>query len=492
MIEQTECTSKIDIAYIVSHGFAARMVIQTNLLGLLRVQGLKVALIAPDGQDENLVSYCSSNDIALFEFQADSKFWTDQYFVARKYFLENIHANPALLEKHVRATKLNRSLKPWRRLRPYLWYGFHWFANRSPSLRNWYKKREARHLESAKAKQLIEQISPQLVVATYPVSFSEAMLLRSAKQLGRKTIIHLLSWDNITAKGHFPQLADEYIAWGPIMQQELKSYYGIKDQHIHVCGVPHFDLHVQHRQSPQVADHLVALGLNPDLPYLFFGMSSPRFAPKEIDIVESLATSLVKNTFGSDMQLIIRPHPQNVQGGMADKSWLPRLEALKSNRVSIDFPDLAKSKMPWSMQQKDMGRMSNLLAGAKLSYNSGSTLSIDALMVNTPVILTSFDGAAQLTYWESARRLIDYVHLKKLVDCGGICVAKSYQQLEEYSLSFLNNSDYLMAKRQYTARQECANYDMGEATLSCVKVLEQLVPKVTQLRHPKHSKNVNG
>jgi hypothetical protein len=44
----------IDIAYIVSHGFAARMVTQTNLLGLLVKEGKKVALICPDKNDENL------------------------------------------------------------------------------------------------------------------------------------------------------------------------------------------------------------------------------------------------------------------------------------------------------------------------------------------------------------------------------------------------------------------------------------------------------
>ena len=47
----------IDIAYIVSHGFAARMVTQTDLLGLLVKEGKKVALICPDKNDENLKTY---------------------------------------------------------------------------------------------------------------------------------------------------------------------------------------------------------------------------------------------------------------------------------------------------------------------------------------------------------------------------------------------------------------------------------------------------
>ena len=65
---------KVDIAYIISHGFAARMVMQTNLLGRLVERGLKVALIAPDQDDENLKKYCSDNKIELHEFKHESSF----------------------------------------------------------------------------------------------------------------------------------------------------------------------------------------------------------------------------------------------------------------------------------------------------------------------------------------------------------------------------------------------------------------------------------
>lgn len=40
-----------DIVYIVSHGFASRMVTQTNLLGKLVQAGKSVALISPDKED---------------------------------------------------------------------------------------------------------------------------------------------------------------------------------------------------------------------------------------------------------------------------------------------------------------------------------------------------------------------------------------------------------------------------------------------------------
>jgi len=56
-------STKIDICYIVSHGFAARMVLQTGLLKRLRAEGKSVALVTPDANDENLKLACESEGI---------------------------------------------------------------------------------------------------------------------------------------------------------------------------------------------------------------------------------------------------------------------------------------------------------------------------------------------------------------------------------------------------------------------------------------------
>ncbi len=464
-----------DIAYIVSHGFAARMVTQTDLLGKLVKAGKKVALIAPDAKDENLTRYCQSSDVELFEFNVDSKFWSSQYQDARKYFLEDIRANPALWEKHIYATKYNKSKNPWSHVRPRLLLLVHKLVKQMPQLRSWYLKRERRHLRSARAVALLDKIDPKVVVATYPVDFREAMLLLAAKDSGRKTVIHLLSWDNITCKGRFPVLADEYIAWGPTMKAELMQYYGVERDSIRTCGVPHFDLHLRALKSPRTKRYLQILGLDPEAPYLLFAMSSPRFAPREIDIVEWLTAGVEQDMYGSSMQLVIRPHPQNVCGNMADESWLPRLRSLVSGRIAVDIPLFSASKMLWSMQKEDMIRLSHLLVGCSLNLNSGSTISIEALICNKPVVLTSFDGSADLGFWRSARRLVEYFHLKKLVDMKGVSVATSYLELELQIGEYLKDGTLNQEDRNMTLRKQVESFNSG-ATAAAVQSLIRMHP----------------
>lgn len=460
----TLTSPRIDICYIITNGFAARMVTQTNLLGLLVKEGKSIGLICPDINDENLKRYCKKEGVHLYEFNPASSFWTSQYAEVRKYFLEDIETNVALKEKHIWATRYNISKRPLNLLRPWVAYLGYKLTKMLPFIKKLYKVREEKHLKSFDAEKLINEINPKVLVSTYPANFSEAMLLKAGNDRpNTKTIIHLLSWDNISCKGHFPQLADEYIAWGPIMKNEFIEYYGLSSNRIYTCGVPHFDVHYTTLLNPDYKAYLVEFGLNPKGKYLFFGMSSPRFTPYEIDIVEQLASWINEDVFGSEINLIIRPHPQNVQGGMADLSWLPRLENIKSKRVAIDIPILKESNLPWSMQYSDMIRLSHLLSGAQIVLNSGSTLTIDALCSYKPVILTSFDGHVTLEYWKSARRLKDYPHLKKLLSFNGVKVAYNYNDLKSHILEYLINPELNMKERIEVIHEFCFLCD-GKAT----------------------------
>lgn len=464
----------IDIAYIVSHGFAARMIMQTGLLRRLVQKGQNVALISPDANDTNLKKYCDEHHVKLIEYKSQNPRWSGLYMEKRKYFLENIEENTALYEKHIWAKKYNKSKNPISHILP--WYGIlcYKLIKIFPSIRDNFIENERMILKNQAAIELLQKYNIQLLISTYPVAYPEAELLYAAEYLKIKKVIHLLSWDNISCKGRFPVLGDEYIAWGRIMKQEFMQYYNIHESNIHECGVPHFDLHFQVKTNLNRTPYLSVLSLNSSKPYLFFGMSSPRFAPAEIEIVEWLAKKIECDEFGENMQLVIRPHPQNVQGGMADMSWLPRLDKIKSNRIGVDYPELAKSNLAWSMAESDMDRLSNLLAGSILCLNSGSTLSIDALQVDKPVILTSFDGDKKYAYWKSAKRLIDFAHLKKFINLGGVTVTHNFDELKNAINLYILNPNHNWDKREYTRFMESGEAD-GKATKNVCKVLISLI-----------------
>ncbi|MCB0368542.1 MAG: hypothetical protein KDD45_03640 [Bdellovibrionales bacterium] len=465
----------IDIAYIITHGFAARMLMQTDLLAKLAKRQRKVAVIVT-GHDPQLEQYCSQSDVMYFIFNPNLNL-PKTYFQKRRYLTGDVLSNAALMDKHMHDVWYSKSKNPVNRIWPFFWLGVNALRRIFPPSNNLFLKKEQKILDNLETQEFLQKLNPRWVISTYPVNFSEAAIIHNAQKIkGVHTCIHLLSWDNITSKGHFPALADKYIAWGPIMKKELQEYYGVNTQDIEMCGVPHFDVHAKIRSTHQYKKRLVALDLDPELPYLFFAMSSPYFAPREIDIVEHLAKKIEAGVLKENIQLVVRPHPQNVQGYLADKSWLPRLEKLNRLKyTAVDFPSLEKdSKINWSISHKDMQRMAILLSGAAVTLNSGSTMSIDALMHFKPVILTSFDGNEKMPYWKSARRLIDFPHLKKIIALKGISIAKSESEMKTHIQRYIDNPNFLKEERMYTLQQQIFDFK-GSATDLVINKLEKLV-----------------
>ena len=452
---------KIDFLYCVSHGFSFRMLTQTDLILRLSALGYKVGIISLSKNDSTIKSYCQINHISFIGIDYGNRF-LDKYMIYRKYLLENISKNVALMDKHKMYAKnfrkdkfsffLSRILYPLNRI-----------IFKLPFLRDFFQFIERYIFFSKKINTELNDYKIDNIISTYPVAPFEACILNSAKKLNINTIIHLLSWDNITCKGIFPSLASYYIVWGDIMKNELIEYYKINSEKIKITGVPHFDLYSKKNKGKN-DKFLENLGLNPKHPYLFFGMSSSRFSPNEIGVVEYIAKSIDKNCYGNDLQLIIRPHPQNIQigTGMEDLDWIDRLKALKSEKVAIDFPDLINSDLKWTVERKDMVRLSHLISFASLSINSGSTITIDSLMCDTLPILTPFDGNKEISYWNSARRLVDFPHLSKIISYGDVQVANSFDELDKMiNYNFSKKTEKKI--KNNTVKQYCFKND-GNST----------------------------
>jgi len=444
--------TRTNFCYVISNGFAARMLLQTRLLERLAEKGKNVAVIVPDAEDRKFQLLNEDPNIEVHQADLRLTIFDDDYGFKRRYFLEDIQSNPVFVEKHKHSLYWSKSKHPWKRIRPIYYYLIYLLIKIFPGIRKRFKRNEKRHLDSKRADHLMKKIAPEVVIGTYPINYLEAKILYAAEKAGVKKVIHLLSWDNITSKGIFPVKADFYVAWGSIMAEEIKSYYQVRDDQFAICGVPHFDHHINRKKDTIIFEKY---GIDPKRPYVFFGMSSPRFAPYEIEIIEEMSKW--------DIQMIVRPHPQNVTGSMADKSWLGRLEKLKRPGLGLSLPQLEASRIRWSMMDNDMDELTDIIHFSSVVLNSGSTISIDALILGKPVIITSFDAHRKLGYWKSARRLKDYVHLRKFISKGGAEVAYDFDGLRSHISTYISNPDHGFTKRKKVGEEYCYKLD-GRST----------------------------
>ncbi|MBS1928805.1 MAG: hypothetical protein JST95_09445 [Bacteroidetes bacterium] len=456
-------SENLNILYIASHGFAVRMLLQTDLLTKLQQNGLRVGLVTMDASDPSVAEYCLNNGIKNIGFNVKADKWMPYKELFRRYMLEKVKQNPALYEKHLRLVDQARTSRSMRnRLR---------LANIASGISRYlpfgrivYQKIEKKQLHNDEADLLIRKYNPSIVISTVPVSVMEATILYAAAKKNVRTVTQILSWDNITCKGHFRMLSADFIVWGRIMKEELQRYYGIKPRNIYECGVPHFDLHFKNREELKGK----AKG-----DYLLFAMSSPYFAPREIDIVESIAKWIEEDKWPG-LKFVVRPHPQNVIGNMADLTWLGRLKHIESAKVKVDYPQINnESGIHWSMKQSDMPEMSLLIANAAAVINSGSTMSIDALCYLKPVIVTAFDNEEELPWHLSIKRAMEYEHFRNIIDSGGVAKTNNYQELQDAISEAINNPKARMEKMKSILFDE-VGIDDGRATERVVEVLQKM------------------
>jgi hypothetical protein len=450
---------KIDLCFVVSHGFAARMVLYSSVIQELQRRGFSIALFIPGGNNEHLIEVAEALGVHVAAIPA-APLKAERFSQwIRPYVFENVRSNPALWAKHLRAVNEH----PVRG--PFLWafLQFSHLSRRIPFIRKallaWLRSR----LRAPEIAALLQGLRPRLVVSTYPVNDVEAATLLEAQMAGICTVGQLLSWDNITAKGRWLVVPDRFTAWGPIMAEELREHYGVQAENVVCTGVPHFDVHVSEVDSGRTEDAIAALGLNPQQPYLFFGMSSPVFAPTEIDVVEWLAQRIESDDFGPNMQLVVRPHPQNVLGNMADEHWLPRLAALTSDRVAVHYPRIIDGSLPWTTERTDLVELASLIGGCSACLNSGSTLTIDAVIRDRPVVLPLFDVNGEYPWWCSARRIGDYRHQRRMLDLGGATVTHNLESTKLAILRYLADPSRHAAGRELIRVRELGPCD-GKAS----------------------------
>lgn len=447
------------VVYLVSHGHTARGLIQTGLVKELLDCNIDLHVFAIDTGNDQLVQKVTAAGAQAHIFkpvEGRSTFYSEWF---RIYMLENLKINPALWEKHLR--RINKSQNAFsRRWIARIFLLISYLSNAFPILKKIYLSIERAKNFDEEIERKLKELNPDLIVSTRPIDRWEGLVLGTARKLGMKRLLNILSWDNITSKGYFREEGDYYLSWGPIMTQEIQEFYKVPRKLIIETGVAHFDLHHQNlMQQGAQKPWLKMLGLDPEKPYIFFCMSAPYFCPDEIDIIEWIAKKVQNKEYGADMQFIARPHMQNVKGRTSDTSWIGRLKGIVGERVAVDFPDMEDSELTWHMKQDDMVKMSALLAHCAIAMNSCSTVAIESVIADRPTVMPMFDVHPGYPEWKSVKRMGEFTHMKKFIDLGGVEIAKSFEQLDEFIQLNLSEPDRFKKKRLYAAEQECYKID---------------------------------
>ena len=455
------------IGFLITQGFAARMMLRAGVPGKLIAEGARVTVLSPNASEEYFKNEFEVETLALRQTPAINNRIAGRFRAYRPYLLDRVDENPTLMSLHKHLFE-NRPVLGSALL------GINRTLARSCLFRNASRVGERILNRSKGVKRLLQELKPDLLVLPNPFGVEETVYLLYARELSIPVACQMLSWDNITAKGTPLLMPDYFISWGPIMTEEIAHFYQFSRDKIFECGVPHFDVYSQKQELTSRKNLLRKLNLSPELPYIFYGMVAAMHCPREVEILTWLAEQVNNDAFAEPCSLVIRPHPETMSGvnSLHNEAWA-KLRALLGPRVALDVPPVLSKRLAWDLPKNDMYHLASLLDGCAMCLNASSTLCLDACMLDRPVVNIGFDGWEKLPYERSARKSLDFIHMAKLLAFGGVRVARSFRELKESIDAYLNNPALDREGRRRSVEQECGPLD-GRAAERVANVLTHL------------------
>jgi hypothetical protein len=261
------------------------------------------------------------------------------------------------------------------------------------------------------------------------------------------------------------------------MRDEAMSLYRIPQDRFIETGTAVHDVFADATRFGTRSENLQRLGLDPRRKVIFYGTNHGAAITDEIEVVRQIAQWVEQDALGYPCQLWVRLHPQAISGPYSVP--LEPYRKLASQFVKIEFPPVHTSNLLWELPKEDLTHLVSLLRDADVVINTGS-LSVDASVLDRPVICLAYDPTGDLPYDRSVKRYYSYTHMLNLTRTGAVQLASSADDLRQKITVYLAHPDLDREGRQRLVTQQFGRVDGHSAERIVDAVLGMLPAKAKE------------
>lgn len=435
----------------ITHGFQARDLLQSDVFAELRAHGVRTVILTPNHDDERFRAQFGGPSVVFAPLVTTVGRAEAAFAAFRRYALSH--------------HKLNRTVnalnEKFYKKRPFAFWSIrllNGIFGRMPWARQAWLRLEALLFPDRDHAATFTAFPPDLIVTGTPGSIpADAHLIRRAKSLGVKTACVVLSWDNLTSKGHMAARPDHLIVWNEIMKAEAIELHDYRTEQVHVAGVSHFDCYMRRELLSSRSAFLERFQLDPERRVLVFGTVTPWLFPYNVEIADILAQAIQEDRIKPAAQLIIRLHPQVLTPGTQHSESLDRYRDLCARypHVVLDVPAVRSGSLMWDMSSDDTLHLGSMLHHADVCLTVASTLAIDSAIFDTPIVGVAFDGHAKLPPEESIARAYDFTHYVNVMRTGSVRLARNADELVTEVNAYLAHPERDREQRARMVREQC-------------------------------------
>jgi hypothetical protein len=274
-----------------------------------------------------------------------------------------------------------------------------------------------------------------------------APFLYAAQQLKIPTSTFIFSWDNLASKGRMLGTFDYFLVWSHLMQSELLYFYPmVKKEMVKVVGTPQFEPYVMPKYESTPDEFYAKFQLDASLKTICYSCADVTIGPNDPVVIRTIAQAIRNNAITTKVQLLVRTSPAE------DDS---RFRSLRE-----EFPELLWNVPKWILTREnhaeswsqrvpsaeDIKDLRSLLEYVDLNINMCSTMSLDFMLFDKPVINTVFGNKENGLYDD--QRFLNFGHFKKVVDSQSVTIATNETELINQINEALSNPNQRTAERK--------------------------------------------
>ena len=249
-------------------------------------------------------------------------------------------------------------------------------------LRNWLRlEREYLFRPKKEYLDLLKEKQPALVVSTNATTTRESEVISSAKSLGIKTLGVVGSWDRLHK---FMYTRTDHISvWNDINREEAIGLEGFQKQFVHVTGPAQFDPYFDPESELPKEDFCASMGLDPNRPILMLATAGSFLQGyDESYMLDWLMEKIRGGAIPGRPQVICRLHPfSRIEQFLP---WTDRPD-VRLSYIKGYIPTLG-----YTMSREEVVQVSNMLRHSDVVITPGSTMTIEAAIFDTPVVVPVF------------------------------------------------------------------------------------------------------
>lgn len=303
----------------------------------------------------------------------------------------------------------------------------------------WQQKSFRNHSVSIEYDKLLKKEQFNLLFFTHQRPPFIAPLVYQAEKNGIKTASFIFSWDNLASKGRMAANFNYYLVWSDLMKQELlQFYYNVKEESVKVVGTPQFEPYILDRYKTIKSKFQQKFELDSAKKTICFSCGDIATSKNDELYIETIAEAILNNEI-QNVNFLIRTSP--AEDPIRFRSFVQKYPFIKWNYPKWQL-SREKHQELWTQRIptiEDVIDLRSVLEFSDLNINMLSTMSLDFIQFDKPVINTVFGNSENGLYDD--QRFLNYIHIVNVVNSNATKIVKNKLELIQSINNYLDNPD---------------------------------------------------